>query len=287
MTSPGLQLLVGRRPIEAGARRDQAIVEGEPALDLLDAQSLGQLLLGLARRALGEDDVHALDHALGRKLEVLDLLGRLDRAQAFEREERIDDVDVGQPLPQHLVGIGGQERRLDADPAHAGAELADVLDDALHGVGAGPGGEIEALRPELAELLLVGLHAVADIGGALGLALLVDDGRQIAADADGIHGLEEEEFVVAEQVLHVVLGGGDEHVDAGLVQEPVELLGIEWNRFANICLCHCHARSPWIRRRSCTPRSKLHHVSTIVPGAKGRRQIADQVNAKFGSSPNR
>ena len=255
------QLLVGRRPVEARARRDQAIVEGEAALDLLHAQRFGQLLLGLARRALRVDDVHALDHALGRELQILDLLGRLHGAQALEREERVDDVDVRQPAPQHLLGVGREERRLDADAAHAGTELGDVLDHALHRVGARPGGEIEALRPELAELLLVGLHAVAHVGRGLGLALLVDDGRQVAADADRVHGLEEEEFVVAEQVLHVVLGGGDEHVDAGVVQKPIEVIDIEWDRFADLCFCDLPSQlslstaGAEVRRRR-----KLRHV---------------------------
>ena len=119
-----------------------------------------------------------------------------------------------------------------------------MLDHALHRVVGRPGGEKEVLGPELAELLLVGLHAVAHIGRGLGLALLVDDGRQVAADADRIHGLEEEEFVVAEEVLHVVLGGGDEHVDAGLVQKPIEVIDIEWDRFADLRICCCHVNSP-------------------------------------------
>ena len=119
-----------------------------------------------------------------------------------------------------------------------------MVDHTLHRVLARPRGEIEVLRPELAELLLVGLHAVAHVGRGLGLALLVDDGRQVAADADRIHGLEEEEFVVAEEVLHVVLGGGDEHVDAGVVQKLVEMVDIEWDRLADLCFCNCHLSSP-------------------------------------------
>jgi hypothetical protein len=41
-----------------------------------------------------------------------------------------------------------------------------------------------------------------------------------------------------------VLGGGDEHVDAGLVQKPIEVIDIEWDRFAQLRFCYCHLNSP-------------------------------------------
>ena len=33
----------------------------------------------------------------------------------------------------------------------------------------------------------------------------------------------------AEQVLHIVLGGREQHVDAGLVHEAIETACVEWN----------------------------------------------------------
>src|SRR5262249_34898340 len=55
----------------------------------------------------------------------------------------------------------------------------------------------------------------------------------VTVDADRIHGLEEEELVVAEEILHVVLGRGDQHVDAGVVQKPVEVVDIEGDRLGD------------------------------------------------------
>ena len=64
----------------------------------------------------------------------------------------------------------------------------------------------EGRRPELAELLLVALHAMADIGGLVRAAFDIDENRQIAADADRVEMIEEEEAVAAEEILDVVLG---------------------------------------------------------------------------------
>ena len=152
-----------------------------------------------------------------------------------------------------------------------------------------PGGEIEVLGPELAELLLVGLHAVAHIGGGLGLALLVDDGRQIAADADRIHGLEEEEFVVAEQVLHVVLGGGDEHVDAGIVQKFVEMIDIERNRLADLLLLLLPFAFSLGAATPIRAPLTLRHAIRASWQSKPALNIGclPQANIKLGSRPNR
>ena len=70
--------------------------------------------------------------------------------------------------------------------------------------------------------MLAAFHPVADIGGVVRPALLIDDDRQIAAVADRIHGGEEDELVAAEQILRVVLGGGEQHIDAGLLHQPVD-----------------------------------------------------------------
>ena len=90
-----------------------------------------------------------------------------------------------------------------------------------------PCGVDDIRHPELAEFLLVALHLVGDIDRVARPALLVDQDRQIAADADRIHLVEEEEAIAAEKILDVVLGGNDQRVDAGVIEESVELRRIE------------------------------------------------------------
>ena len=77
--------------------------------------------------------------------------------------------------------------------------------------------------------MLEAFQAMADIGGLFRLALRVDEDRQIAGDAGGIHDVEEIGAVAAQQVLHIVLGGGEHDVDAGRVHQPVEAGVIEGN----------------------------------------------------------
>jgi hypothetical protein len=68
---------------------------------------------------------------------------------------------------------------------------------------------------------------VTEIGSLLGLALRIDHDRQIARQPHRIHVVEEERAVTAEQVLHIVLGGHEQHVDAGFIHQAVETCGIE------------------------------------------------------------
>ncbi len=62
-----------------------------------------------------------------------------------------------------------------------------------------------------------------------GAALGIDQDRQVPADPDRVHVVEEERAVPAHQVLHVVLGGRQQDIHAGVVHEPVEPSGIERN----------------------------------------------------------
>ena len=73
------------------------------------------------------------------------------------------------------------------------------------------------------------LEPVAVESRLLRRPLGVDQQRQIAADAHGVHIVEEDGAVAAKQVLDVVLRVGDQHIDAGIVHEPVEVLGVEGN----------------------------------------------------------
>src|SRR6266850_56299 len=73
----------------------------------------------------------------------------------------------------------------------------------------------------------LGLQPMADIAGLVGGALGVDHDRQIAADAERIHVIEEDRPLRIEHVLHIVLGGGQQHVEAGFLHQPIKLGGIE------------------------------------------------------------
>lgn len=75
----------------------------------------------------------------------------------------------------------------------------------------------------------MGLQPVADIDGLLRRALGIDQDGQIAADAHGIHVVEEDRALGPEQVLHIVLGGRDQNVEAGCFHQAVKLGGVEWN----------------------------------------------------------
>src|SRR5258706_6412003 len=88
-------------------------------------------------------------------------------------------------------------------------------------------GGAEFRDPRRRDLTLVGLQPMADIAGLVGGALGVDHDRQIAADAERIHVIEEDRPLRIEHVLHIVLGGGQQYVEAGLLHQPIKLGGIE------------------------------------------------------------
>ena len=140
---------------------------------------------------------------------------------------RVDDLAFRQGLAQRGIGVGGQERGLDPDAPDARTEPADVLDRELDRVDRAGGRGLDRRRPELAELVLERLEPIADVGGLFRPAAPIDQHRQITAHADGVHVIEEEEAVAAEQILHVVLRRDEKRVDAGVLQKLVEPGGIE------------------------------------------------------------
>ncbi len=105
-------------------------------------------------------------------------------------------------------------------------------------------GEVKLRRPELSQLLFVVLHPAPDIGSVLGLALLVNEGWEVAAHTGRIHRVEEEKAVAAEEILHVVLGRGDKDIDACIVQQFVQALSIERQGLADRRLCYSHVSLP-------------------------------------------
>ena len=71
-----------------------------------------------------------------------------------------------------------------------------------------------------------------DIDRLLRAAFDVNEKGQIAADADRVEMVEEEEPVAAEQILDVVLGGDDRRVHARFVKQIVEARAVERQRSA-------------------------------------------------------
>jgi hypothetical protein len=71
---------------------------------------------------------------------------------------------------------------------------------------------------------------MAEISGFLRRAFRIDQHRQIPAQSHRIHVVEEKCAVAAKQILHIVLGGGDEDIDAGHVHEAIEAIRVERNR---------------------------------------------------------
>src|SRR5262245_47763792 len=66
-----------------------------------------------------------------------------------------------------------------------------------------------------------------DIGGLVGSPLGVGQDRQVACDARGIHIVEKDRAVAAQQVLHVVLGGRKQQINTWLLHQAIEAAGVE------------------------------------------------------------
>src|ERR1700722_18464372 len=74
-----------------------------------------------------------------------------------------------------------------------------------------------------------------NVGRASWMALGIDEDRQIAADADRVETVEEEEPVSAEQILDVVFGSHDQRIHAGFLHQFVETVGVERRRNSHPC----------------------------------------------------
>jgi hypothetical protein len=88
-------------------------------------------------------------------------------------------------------------------------------------------------------LLLVAFERVSDISRVVGATLLIDHNRQIAAHPDSIHVVEEEEAITAKQMLHIVLGGRNEDIDALVFEQGVESRRVEGASFTASCRASC------------------------------------------------
>ena len=127
-----LPALLGRRAVEAGARGDQAIVEGEAAAGLLAPQRLGQLALGRSRPMLGDHRQHGIDHRFGSDAQLARArLGLFTARSRSSTNTRVHDLAVGECLAQRAAGIDRQERKLGADPLRLASAAPDMVERLL------------------------------------------------------------------------------------------------------------------------------------------------------------
>ena len=170
---------------------------------------------------------HRIDDEVGSDLQLFQLLRRFAGAQAFEHKQCVDYFTVGKGLAQHVVGIDRQEGQFGTDTGGFRHELAHVVDRLFHDVDRTRRLCAHLRHPEWRVLVLEPLHAMAEEAGLLRRAFEVDENRQVAGQSHRVHGFEEEGAVTAHEVLDIVLGGRQQHVDAGLVHPMVKPAGIK------------------------------------------------------------
>ncbi len=78
--------LIRWRAVETRARRDEAVVEDEPASGLLPPERFGQFALARTWTVIGDDRQHRLDHPLGGDAQLPQFFGAFHRAQPLEHE---------------------------------------------------------------------------------------------------------------------------------------------------------------------------------------------------------
>jgi len=69
--------------------------------------------------------------------------------------------------------------------------------------------------------------AFADVNRALRMPLRVDQDGQVAADPKRVEMVEEEEPIPTQEILDVVLRRDQQHVNAGVVQQRVEVTPVK------------------------------------------------------------
>ena len=158
------------------------------------------------------------------------LSARLVHAQALKGEIPVDDLHIRETILQNRVRIDWKEGSFDPHATDGATDPLDMREGEPHGVRCAIRSGFHDGRPEPAELLLEDFQAVREVSTVFKAALAIDEYRQIAAHAEGIHIVEEDEPVSTEQILDVVLGRHDEDLDPGVVQEAVETRGIERSR---------------------------------------------------------
>jgi hypothetical protein len=71
---------------------------------------------------------------------------------------------------------------------------------------------------------------MADISGLVEAPFDIDEQGKVAADADRVEMIEEEEPIAAEQILNIVLRRHDERIDAGRIEQRIETFAVKRRR---------------------------------------------------------
>ena len=191
------------------------------------------------------------DDQIGREPQFRQLFRRFAGAQPLEHEQCILKLGVGIRLAQRRRGICRQEAELDADALRPGQKLTHVAGGPFHDIDCARTLGVDLRHPERLHRDLITFHAMAEIAGLLRRALRIDEHRQVPGDPDRIHGVEEEGAMSAEQVLDIVLGGRQQHIDAGVVHQLIEPRRVEGR--CTVSLAHVeHDRSPGAKGRPST-----------------------------------
>ncbi len=241
-----LPALRGRRAVVARTGGDQAILERQPAVGFLDLERVGQSpAWSMPGPCLA---ITACINSITRSEAILSSSSSAGDFTARSRSSTNSASTIsasGRLLLQRGGGVHRQERHLDADAFHI-ADLLDVLDRLLHHVDRARRRAILLRRPERLHLALEVFEPMAEERGLLRRAFRIDDDRQVAAQSHRVHVVEEERAMAAEQVLHVVLRGREQHVNAGVFHQAVEPRGVERNGRCSRLDGGEHIGAPWV-----------------------------------------
>ncbi len=153
------------------------------------------------------------------------------------------------------MGIAGQKRRFNPDARAGGPDAGKMGDRGLRRVDAAPAGGQDGGCPEWAVRVFPAFHLVADIGGMVGGAALINNHRQIATVANRIHRHEKNKAVAAQQILDVVLGCHQQHVQPRRLHQAVNTgkVGLAQRRKVGhgcpLCVIHLAVPDGILRRR--------------------------------------
>ena len=97
-----------------------------------------------------------------------------------------------------------------------------------NGVERSPTRGFDGWAPEATILGLRVLHYIPNIDGSFRDTFRIDKDRQVTADAESVEVVEEEKSVASQQILDVVLRRDQHDINAGIVQQRVEVMMVEW-----------------------------------------------------------
>ena len=142
------------------------------------------------------------------------------RARSRSNGNALRGTSPPEPARHEFRRVGGQKRPLNSDTPDFAPSLARCRSRAASSRGVAPASGTPGSRicPSPSRRI----HPVPDIGRLLRAAFDVNEKRRIAADADRVEMVEEEEPIAAEQILDVVLGRDHRRVHARLIEKTVK-----------------------------------------------------------------